>query len=311
MQILTHERLWAAKRWLSWRNFYEYLTGTLWWLEGIATLTAFVVPTAILLSGARTSTASPLVFSAVFASMFAIRMWGAKQMMRHEIHWPTALALRIFRVPVGVACLWWLASRKSLDFQVTPKGGADERRRGRTPPILTGLTISVGCVIAYATAGTLGWAPWRTTPSSTAAAGVWLLIAATVLILGTRRVRSDDYATSRRDAHRVAVGAPIEVDSIVGELVDISVGGAAVRLPFGSLPNVGLVDFALPGAASVKMMMSRVPQQSARYQLASLQVTPGDWAAYRALSLWLFHTPAGALAGFPDGVPAIASNHSA
>jgi cellulose synthase (UDP-forming) len=54
-----------------------------------------------------------------------------------------------------------------------------------------------------------------------------------------------------------------------------------------------------------------VPQQSARYQLASLQVTPGDWAAYRALSLWLFHTPAGALAGFPDGVPAIASNHSA
>ncbi|MDQ1717929.1 MAG: hypothetical protein QOE89_1882, partial [Pseudonocardiales bacterium] len=37
MQILTYERLWAAKRWMSWRNFHEYLNGTLWWLEGIAT----------------------------------------------------------------------------------------------------------------------------------------------------------------------------------------------------------------------------------------------------------------------------------
>ena len=25
-----------AKRWLSWRNYYEYLSGTLWWLEGVA-----------------------------------------------------------------------------------------------------------------------------------------------------------------------------------------------------------------------------------------------------------------------------------
>ena len=28
----------GAKKWLSWRNYYEYLSGTLWWLEGVATL---------------------------------------------------------------------------------------------------------------------------------------------------------------------------------------------------------------------------------------------------------------------------------
>ena len=47
MQILVRERLWAAKRWMSWRNFHEYLNGTLWWLEGIATLVAFLVPIAV------------------------------------------------------------------------------------------------------------------------------------------------------------------------------------------------------------------------------------------------------------------------
>ena len=59
MQTLTLERLWAAKRWMSWRNFHEYLNGTLWWLEGIATLVAFIVPTAVMMTGAQTSTASP------------------------------------------------------------------------------------------------------------------------------------------------------------------------------------------------------------------------------------------------------------
>lgn len=59
MQILAHERLWAAKSWLSWRNYHEYLNGTLWWLEGIATLVAFFIPVLVLVSGAQTSTASP------------------------------------------------------------------------------------------------------------------------------------------------------------------------------------------------------------------------------------------------------------
>jgi hypothetical protein len=32
----------------------------------------------------------------------------------------------------------------------------------------------------------------------------------------------------------------------------------------------------------------------------------GDWAALRTMSLWLFHTPAGAVRGLPDGVPVVA-----
>ena len=234
-------------------------------------------------------------------------MWGAKRLLRREIHWRTAFALRIFRVPVGMACLWWLLSRKTLEFEVTPKGAADERVRGRAPSVLWALTAVVVLVLAYAAAGTAGRVPWRTTADSTVASGIWLALAGVVLIGGTLRIRAAEYATSRRNAHRVAVRAAIRVDHIAGELVDISVGGASVRFPRGSLPEVGLVEFELPGARPIKMEMVRVQHPSTEFELASVQADLGDWAAYREMSLWMFHTPSTAQIGLPPGVPVVAS----
>ncbi len=308
MQILTHERLWSAKRWMSWRNFHEYLNGTLWWLEGISTVIAFMVPAAVMLSGAQTSTAAPLTFAAVFVAMFTVRLWGAKRLMRHQIHWPTAFALRVLRVPVGIACLWWLVSRRTLEFQVTPKGAAEQRLRGHTPRILVALAAMVGTVIAYAAAGVLGWVPWRTSTGSTVASGAWLALAGVVLLLGMRRIRAAEYATSRRAAHRVAVQAPMTIDGVTGELVDVSVGGAAVRFAAGSLPDAGLVHVELPGASGIKMTMVRTPNRTEQFETAALHAVPGDWAALKAMSLWLFDTPAGAVETIRPGVPAIASN---
>lgn len=307
MQILTHERLWSAKRWMSWRNFHEYLNGTLWWLEGIATSIAFIVPVVVLLTGAQTSTANPLVFAAVFMTSFSVRLWGARLLMRKQIHWPTAFALRILRVPVGAACLWWLVSRRILTFQVTPKGASVDRRRGVTPRILLVVGGLLAAVMLYAAAGTADWVPWRTTTASTVAAGAWLLVAVLGLSLGIRRIRAAEYATSRRAAHRIPVETTVRIDGVAAELVDVSVGGAAVRFPAGKLANLGLVDFQLPGAAPIKMIMARLPEQAPGYELASLQTIGSDWDAYKTMSLWLFHTPTGALPELPANVPAIAT----
>ncbi|UVJ40432.1 glycosyltransferase family 2 protein [Arthrobacter sp. CJ23] len=310
MQILTHERLWAAKSWLSWRNFHEYLNGTLWWLEGAGTLVAFIIPVLVMASGAQTSTAGPLEFALAFAAMFFIRLWGSKRLMRHQIHWPTAFALRIFRVPIGLACLWWLVSRKSLEFQVTPKGAAEERLRGRAPRLLIVLIVVVAAVMLYAAAGVLGWVPWRTSPGSTVASGVWLLLAGVVLVLGTLRIRAAEFATSRRSAHRVAIAVPVTVDGVPGQLVDISMGGAAVTLASGSLPDTGSVLLELPGVEPLPLDIVRMRPAPGGVRNASLRVRDGDWEAYRSLSLWLFHTPPNVLPGFPPGVPAIASRES-
>jgi cellulose synthase (UDP-forming) len=306
MQILTYERLWAAKRWMSWRNFQEYLTGTLWWLEGIATLVAFIVPTTVMLSGAQTSTAPPLVFAAAFLAMFTTRMWGAKRLLRKQIHWPTAFALRIFRVPVGISCLWWLISRSSLQFQVTPKAGEQGRSRGRIPRILWTLTAMIAAVAGYSLAGIAGWVPWHTSDGSTAASGVWLALATVVLCLGTQRIRAAEFATSRRNGHRVGLHAQIHLNGVPAELIDISVGGMAVALPSPLLPPTGSVEVKLPGAEAVRMDVLTGPQQSKEGTTASLKVATGDWQAYRTIALWMFHTPPGAVPALPVGVPVVA-----
>lgn len=318
MQILVHERLWAAKRWMSWRNFHEYINGTLWWLEGIATLVAFIVPIGIMLSGAETSTAGPLTFAAAFVAMFATRLWGAKRLMRRQIHWPTAFALRVFRIPVGLACLWWLVSRKTLEFEVTPKGGADDRHRGRAPRILWVLTALVVSVLAYATLGVAHVLPWNTNAPSTTASGVWLALAGTVLVFGARRIRHAQYSTSRRNAYRVQVHADVVVDDFTGSLVDISIGGAAVRFPPGRLPQVGLVSVELPGAPAIKMEMVRMRTNGGDAsdtgqgdQFGSLRLADNDWSGYRTMSLWMFHTPTGAVPSLPRGVPVVAFAHPA
>jgi cellulose synthase (UDP-forming) len=80
-----------------------------------------------------------------------------------------------------------------------------------------------------------------------------------------------------------------------------------VRFPAGYLPDIGLVDFELPGTRAIKMTMVRMPWQSSKHEVASLQAVKDDWAAIETMSLWLFHTPAGAVPSLPPGVPAIAS----
>ena len=307
MQVLVTERLWAAKRWLSWRNYYEYLSGTVWWLEGVGTVFAFLIPALVLVSGAQVSTADPLVFTAVFVVMFTIRLWGARRMYRLHLHWLTAFALRILRVPVGLSCLWWLLTRRTLEFQVTPKSGADDRLRGRAPTAVWVLIWVMVAVAVYALLGLSGLVPWHVDPASTVASGLWLVLAGTVLVLGVRRIQSDSYATSRRNAHRFSVQATVSVGAVEGELVDISTGGAAVRFPRGTTPPDGDVELLLPGAEPVTLQTVRMTTgDDGTSTVATFQIRYGDWDAYRTVSMWLFHTPAGAVEGLPAGVPAVA-----
>jgi len=307
MQVLAKERLWAAKRWMSWRNYYEYLSGTLWWLEGVATVVMFLIPAAILLSGAQTSTAGPATFAAVFLAMFVLRMWGVRQLFRHHLHLPTSFALRIFRVPVGLSCLWWLLTRRTLEFAVTPKAGAEQRTRGKVPRVVIVLIVAVFAVLGYSLAGTLGLVPWRATTGATVASAAWLLLAGIGLVLGAVRVLSPAYATTRRNAHRIALRAPVSIDGTGGELVDISVGGAAVRLP-ANPPLTDVVELVLPQASPVRMRVvrhSKLPGDAG--SVVALRVADDDWAALRTMSLWLFHTPTGAINGIPPGIPAVAA----
>lgn len=306
MQVLVRERLWAAKRWLSWREYYEYLDATVWWLEGVATVIGFMIPAVVLLSGAQVSTVDPWLFLGVFVALFVVRLWGSRRLYRLHLHWGTAFALRILRIPVGLACLWWLLTRRSLDFAVTPKAGSDARRRGHVPQILWWLLGLIVAVLLYAGLGLSGVVPWHSSPSSTVTAGAWVVLAGVVLLMGVRRIQAVQYATSRRNAYRVGVNAPITLNGVAGELVDISLGGVAVSVPAGALPSASEIELVLPGQRDPIVLEAVRVRNEGAAEIASFRVRFGDWAAYRTIALWLFHTPAGVVEGLPDGVPAVA-----
>ncbi|MEP6665744.1 MAG: hypothetical protein ABJA81_04785 [Nocardioidaceae bacterium] len=96
------------------------------------------------------------------------------------------------------------------------------------------------------------------------------------------------------------------------ELLDVSVGGAAIRFPPGTgLPVAALVELELPEGPSVRMLMQQDPERSGEVAVASLRALMRDWGAYRALALWMFHTPPGAVPSLPAGVPAVAARPTA
>jgi len=183
--------------------------------------------------------------------------------------------------------------------------------RGRVPRVVIVLTVAVFAVIGYAALGAFDVVPWRATDGATVASAAWLLLAGIGLLVGMIRVMSPAYATSRRNAHRIALRAPVSIDGVAGELADVSIGGAAVRFPAGAAPSADLFDLTLPGAPSVRMVAVRtVRDASGQFDVLSMRLAIGDWAGFRTMSLWLFHTPPGAVDGMPEGVPAVAATRS-
>ena len=307
MQLLVQEGLWPPGPGLSWRTHLEYLVATLGRLAGVGTVLGLLVPAAVLLSGVQASTAPPLLFLAAFLVMWAVRVWGVELLHRRHVRWGAACALRVLQVPVGLSCLWWLLTRRPLPVVVGSTVGADGRSRDRVPAVLVGMIAVTAAVLAVGVAGLTGRAPWQTTPAAAVAPGAWLVLALLVALLGVRRVHDLAHATSRRSAYRAPVRAVVSVNGLRGELLDVSVSGVAVRLPPGALGAAPAeVTLQLPGAAELTLEAVRLRHGDDGDDVA-LRVVPGHWDSYRALALWLFHTPPGVVDGLPPHTPAVAA----
>ncbi len=309
LQVLTRTRLWRRRSvpGLSRVNRWTLLMAAVEGLAGLATVVAFAVPVVVVLSGAVTSTAHPLVIIAAFVAMWVVRLWGDRLLLRRQIQWKTSLALSILRIPVGLACLRWLARGGQVAFDVTPKAGSHTRVRGRIPTSILVATGVLAAVLSYSLAGLADLVPWRADPSSTVAADVWIAAGLGVLVLGSQRIKSAHYATSRRNAHRVSVPTPVTVSGVPANLVDISVGGAALTFASGTAPDAEIVELELPMAEPIRMVMTRLPQRADDVEFVSLRYLGSDWRTLKVMALWMFHTPYDAVPSLPAGTPVVAA----
>jgi cellulose synthase (UDP-forming) len=249
-------------------------------LQGALSLLALLVPAALLVSGAETSTAAPLSFALVFAGALAVRAWGTRRLTRTPLTAADLLARRVAQVSVGLSCARRLLTRKA------PRPHVDDALRA-VAVVATALVALLG----YAVAGTAGAVPWRASVSSTIASGAWLLVALVALGVGALRLRSADLALRRTDSRRFRIAGRATVDGFDVDLVDVGIDGATVGLPLHDWPGNGTVQLALPGTETVTLAL--LPETGAG-RLRTLRALPGDWQALRTLSLWLFHVHPGA-----------------
>lgn len=304
MQVHVLEKLWRPKRWLTLRNQLEYLISAFWWFEGALTAGALLLPAAILISGVQPVDTDPALYAALVAAMVLCRLLGANLLYRHYIRWRHALELRVLRIPIGLASMWWLVTRRQLDFEVTPKGAADERREGKIPTALVVLAVALGVVLTYGVLTLIVPLPWPSSTAATLTGGVWLLWGEVVLLLGIARIRDPHFRTTRRVAYRFNVPATVEVDGVRAPLRDISTTGLAVAFdgepPAAATPG-GEVTVRLPGGEPIRMRAVRSRRGNTAYQ-----VSGDEFAGIRALTDWIFFTPPHPGHDVPPGLPAAA-----
>ncbi len=306
LRLLVRGRLWRAAPGLPLRRRLSHVAACLAGLTGLAVVACLALPAALLLTGAATSTASPRVSLPVLALTVAAAGWGRLLLARRRVRWRTAVALSVLRLPIGASCLWWLLTRRDGPPTLARLEPEQPRRRGRAPALVLALLALTTGVLGYAVAGLSGLVPARGDAASVAVSGGWLALALVVLAAGVRRSRAERFASSRRTAHRYAVRTPARVDGAEAELVDVSVGGAAVRFARLGPVATGEVLVELPGAEPMVMLLLQVRRREDGTCVGTLMVPPGDWQTLCQLSLWMFHTPPGAVPGLPDGVPAVA-----
>ncbi len=299
MQVVVTEKLLRPKRWLTRRNQMEYLLAAFWWFEGAVTAGSMIVPAIVLISGVQPVRADPWLYGALVSAQILLRMVGASRLYRGYTRWRHALELRVLRIPIGLESLWWLLTRRQLDFQVTPKDATDERLFGRVPPVLWWLAVVAGAVLAYGATSLFVDMPWRTSASATIIGTVWLTWGLVLLLMGIARIRDPEFRTTRRVAHRFNVPATVHVDGVPGRLRNVSTTGLAVAFD-GEAPG-GEVEVSLPGSPSVRMRAVRTQDGIGTYDAG-----PANFEAIRVLATWIFLTPSDPGHDIPPGLPAAA-----
>ena len=66
------------------------------------------------------------------------------------------------------------------------------------------------------------------------------------------------------------------------------------------------IELVLPGQSEPIVLEAVRVRSADDAEIASFRVRFGDWAAYRTIALWVFHTPDGVVEGLPDGTPVVA-----
>ncbi|MGY1915961.1 glycosyltransferase [Blastococcus sp. SYSU DS0973] len=289
MQVLRHDNPLTATG-LTLRQRLAYLYSLLAWFDSWRTLGLALVPVTALVTGLFPVEAPPLQFAVMAGVPFLLQQVALTRLARGFAPARFALLFEVVRLPSNLAATLSLVLRGAGRFAVTAKGRTGEDRiRARVPALLWVLAGVLAGSLLYTLASVAGWTPTaHRLGGATLVPVFWVATTLGFVVAGIRRIRDPRFAAERRDGHRFPAALPAVVDGAPARLVDVSLGGAQVRVR-GTGASVGdEVELAVRVPDRAGHVVFRATVRSRADDVHRVQFVGRQWAELAALSATAF-----------------------
>lgn len=271
-----------------------FMTTLFGWFDSWRTLAYIAIPVIVVATGAVPIDAPGEIFAPVFLLTLGSQLVAMRALSRG--HYPPVLSLLfdLVRLPAVLPATFALLSpRRSAEFRVTPKGRAgDGRSRTSVPRLLSVLAAGCAAGLAWFTATLFGFTPVTYgTPWAAIGAAFFVALNLALLIGAIGRIRAFRFAGNRRAATRLPVHVPVRLAGQDGDLLDLSVTGARVRVPEPVDDSVGELWLELSLAGGIVELEVGVRRTRIVDGHAEIGVVfaDGQEAAVARLAVGIFH----------------------
>jgi cellulose synthase/poly-beta-1,6-N-acetylglucosamine synthase-like glycosyltransferase len=211
-----------------------FLTTLFGWFDSWRTFAYITIPLAVVATGAVPIDAPGEIFGPFFLATLGIQFIALRLLARG--HYPPILSV-LFEVlrmpavlPATLALVW---PSRAATFKVTPKGRSSSAgHRTPVPRLLTVLAATSSIGLVWFTATLFGLTPLRyEIPWAAIGAAGFMAVNLALLLAAIGRIRSSRFAGNRRAGTRLPVHVPARLAGLHGELLDLSISGARIRVP--------------------------------------------------------------------------------
>jgi cellulose synthase (UDP-forming) len=293
MQVLRRENPLFAPG-LTMGQRLAFMTTLFGWFDSWRTFAYITIPLAVVATGAVPIDAPGEIFGPFFLATLGIQFVALRLLARG--YYPPILSVlfEILRMPAVLpATLALIWPERAATFKVTPKGrSAAGGQRTPVPRLLSVLAAASSLGLVWFTATLLGLSPISySTPWAAIGAAVFMALNLALLLAAIGRIRSSRFAGNRRAGTRLPVHVPVRLAGLRGDLLDLSVSGARIRVPGRVEAGAGELWLTLelpsgPIEVQVEVRRSEVRDGAA---VLGLAFAAGQEKAVGALAVAVFH----------------------
>jgi cellulose synthase (UDP-forming) len=290
---------------LSWPQRLSYAFTLFGWFDAWRSLGYLLVPIAVLFTGAIPIRAPLGTFAVTFAATFTLQQLALWLLGRGWQRPWLAILFDLMRLPSNLAATMALFGRRSVGFQVTPKGRTGERpHRTRPPRILSAVVLISAMTTAWFVATLAGRTPLHYgVRAATFAAAGWLAFNLVLVAAAIARIRSIRYGAERRASVRFAVALPARLDGVACTATDLSMTGARLSAPVPLPGEPSELVLETPGRdVPLRCLVRSRADQPDGGEAVGVEFQPGQWPAIGTLTHLLFNAGVG-LEVVPEPVP--------